>query len=632
MLKSGFFKVMKNIMIKSIGALALLSIIILACSNHGLNFNNSTYKTSSVDSYFGPDGYWRTKDFVARRNPDNTLSLYGANSLYGAYLAGRVAHMRQDFDAASEYYKIVGDKDSSNQLINRTIYVILSSLGQIDKAVPYAEKELKAGNESTLAPLILAIKDFNDGQYESAKKHIDSLTDKIHTSLIDPLFSAWIYAGLKDEAKAVALIDAITKDPALDTLKLFHKGMIYDYLGNPQQAALQFEDIIKKYPQNVTYRILEVITDFYVRNGDKDMARRISNHYNDRGLLAILLKDIERKIDAGNKNSKPVIDTPQKGLAEALFNIGTMFRSSPGGTEFAQIYIAASSFLNPQYEVSKIALANILEEVGLLKEANRYYEQIGRDSASYFIARIKMIENYNKLEDFAAAEKQLKLLLQDYPQNTQLLTDLGNINSDLKRDAQAIKLYKKALKSMKTIKSDSWPIYYALAVSYNRLNELQNADEALQKALELSNRDANVLNYLGYSWLDRNKNIEAAAEMILEAYQKYPYDGHILDSLGWLYYRIGDYKKAVAYLEQASALNPGNAIINEHLGDAYWFGGRRNEAVFQWKHALDLKEDSDYINRAVVTEKIESGTVENLPLTIENPQILEVLNSLNPDY
>ena len=619
---------MKDIMIKSVGALALCLLIVLACSRNGLGVKNLNGQPTLIQSFFGIDKF--RDDVNTKRNPDNTLSVSQTDSLYGAYLAGRVAHMRQDFSTAAEYYRIAGDKDSSNPNINRTIYVILSSLGQINEALPYARKEIENGNRASLAPLIVAIKEFNDGLYEDSLKSMADLKDNVHVNLVTPLFSAWAYAGLEDEQKAIASVDAVAKDPALNTLKLFHKGMIYDYLGNKQQAAVQYETIVKKYPKDVTYRILEVITDFYVRSGDKQMAHRISNHYNDNGLLSILLKDIDRKIEAGNKNSTPVINTPQKGLAEALFNIGTMFRTSPGGTEFAQIYIAASSFLNPDYEVSKIALANILEELNLLKEANHYYEQIDRNSASYFIARLKMIENYNKLEDYPKAEKQLRLLLRDYPDNTQLLTDLANINSTLKRDKEAISLYKKALNSMKTVKSDAWPIFYALAISYNRINEPQKAEEKLQKALELSNRDANVLNYLGYSWLDRNKNISTAAEMILEAYQKHPYDGHILDSLGWLYYRIGDYKKAVAYLEQASAINPGNAIINEHLGDAYWFRGRRNEDVFQWKHALDLKEDADFINRPAVTKKIEEGKVENIILKIDNPQILEVLDSLNP--
>ncbi|MBP5215513.1 MAG: hypothetical protein J6039_03035, partial [Alphaproteobacteria bacterium] len=274
---------MKDIMIKSVGALALCLLIVLACSRNGLGVKNLNGQPTLIQSFFGIDKF--RDDVNTKRNPDNTLSVSQTDSLYGAYLAGRVAHMRQDFSTAAEYYRIAGDKDSSNPNINRTIYVILSSLGQINEALPYARKEIENGNRASLAPLIVAIKEFNDGLYEDSLKSMADLKDNVHVNLVTPLFSAWAYAGLEDEQKAIASIDAVAKDPALNTLKLFHKGMIYDYLGNKQQAAVQFETIVKKYPKDVTYRILEVITDFYVRSGDKQMAHRISNHYNDNGLL-----------------------------------------------------------------------------------------------------------------------------------------------------------------------------------------------------------------------------------------------------------------------------------------------------------------------------------------------------------
>lgn len=618
---------MKNIMIKSVCAVSLLSLLIFACSQNLWQSSVSPQKKYAVE--FDKNGYWEDDKLVIHLNDDNTISYYGKKSLYGAYLAARVAHLRQDFTNAAEYYRIVGNIDDKNMQINRMVYVMLTSLGKIDEAVPYAQKEVSAGNNATIAPLIIAVNEFAEGNYTLARESMIKLDDKIHNTLITPLFAAWTYAGEYNEAKAIAEIDKIVKDPALATLKLFHKGMIYDYLGNKTKASEMFSAIVKEHPKDVTYRVLEVITDFYVRNGDKELARRISNQYNDNGLLAILLADIDKKIDAGSTKSKAVIDTPQKGLAEALFNVGTMFRASVGGNEFAQIYIAVSSYLNPQYEVSKIALANVLEEVGLLKEANRYYNKVGRDSGSYFIARMKMIENYNTMEDYDSAEQQLILLLQDYPNNTQLLSDLGNIYSNVNNDADAVKMYNKAIGTISNPGHDDWIIYYALAVSYDKLGEKNKSEEMLMQALTLSRRDVNVLNYLGYSWLERGKNIDEAVKMILEAYNRYPYDGHILDSVGWIYFRLGKYNRAIEFLEQAAAMIPGNAVVNEHLGDAYWFGGRRNEAVFQWKHALDLKEDSDIVDKDAVKAKIEEGFVDNIILHVKDIKLRELLDNMN---
>ncbi len=620
-------KVMKNIMIKSICAIAIISCAVLACSQNIFNFG---YKQYTIKPVFDKDGYWKTPDFIVKLNKDmKSVSLYSNNSLYGAYLAGRVAHLRQDFDTAAEYYKIVINKDKDNLDINRSIYIILTSLGQIDEASTFAQKEIDEGQKNTLAPLIVAIKNFADGNYAEVRKNIDMLDDPVYKTIINPLFYAWSYAGEKNEKDAIESIDKIIKDPALNSVKSFHKALIYDYLGNKEKANEMFSDIVMKTPQDVTYRILEIITDFYVRSGDKNMAKQISNKYNSDSTLAILLSDIDKRIDSGFSSSEAIINTPKKGLAEALFNIGTIFRVSQGGTEFAQIYISASSYLNPEYDVSKIALASIMEEVGLLKEANKYYSEIEKESGSYFIARIKMIENYNTLKEYEKAEENLKKLLKDYPNNFQLLSDLGHIASGMNKNKEAIKIYNKAISSLKNVNSNSWPIFYALAVSYDRIDQKDKAEENLQKALKLSNRNPNVLNYLGYTWLTNNKNTDEAINMIIEAYKQHPFEGHIIDSLGWVYFKIGEYDKSIEYLEQASDLNPGNAVISDHLGDAYWFGGRRNEAVFQWKHALVLKEDSESVDKKAIQAKIEDGIVKNNIIKINDMKVKEELSSLD---
>lgn len=616
----------KKFILKSV-VILVVSVIALACNRNFLKLGKHIENAETLQPEFDKDGYWRTQNFIVKKNDNDTFSYYGTNSLYGAYLAGRVAHLRQDFENAAEYYKIVIDKDTSNKTVNRTVYVILSSLGQIGKATPYALKEIENGHTESIAPLIVAIQKFTEEKYADSRKDMDMIKDKIHKTVIGPLFKAWAYAGEKNEKAAILQIDKISKDDALDTIKLFHKGLIYDYLGNSKKAQEMYEDIIKNHHTNVTYRLLEVITDFYVRQGDKETAKKIFGKYNDNGLLTILLERIDKHIETTHENSPAIINTPRKGLSEAMFNIGTIFRASVGGSEFAQVYLAASSYLNPDYDISKIALANILEENGLLKEANKYYEQIGKESGSYFIARAKMIENLNTLEEYAEAEKQIKILLQDYPDNTQLLSDLGNIYAFMEKHEQAIEYYQKAIKTVDENSADLWPVYYSMAVSYDKLNQKIKAEQNLQKALALSNQNPNVLNYLGYSWIEQGRNIDQAVKMILEAYDKYPYEGHIIDSMGWVYFRLGMYQKAVEFLEQAAALNPGNAVINDHLGDAYWFSGRKNEAVFQWNHALDLKEDAVSIDKKAIKDKIKNGHLANITYKLQNPELEKILHN-----
>lgn len=622
---------MKSIIIKLV-VIAFAGISVFLACNDKIGLPNSVKQISQAMPKFDENGYWRTENLLVKKNPDDSVSYYGTDSLYGNYLAGRIAHMRQDFINATEYYKLALEKDPDNNKLNRTIYVILTSLGQIDAAAPYAQKELQneetGGKKELLAPLVVAIKTFNNGQYADARETIINAGDTVYTKFIRPLFVAWTYAGEYNEKQAITELAKIPHDPQLDVIRIFHAAMICDYLGNKQKAAEYYNYIIQNHPQDVTYRVLEIITDFYVRTGNKEMAVKLSGRYRDNGLLAVLLKDIDTKIENTTPASPAIIDTPQKGLAEALFNLGAIFRATPNGIEIAQFYIAASSYLNPNYEISKIALANVLEELGLLHEANRYYEQINKDSGSYFIARIKMIENFNSLKEFAAAKEHLQTLLKEYPDNTQLLTDLGSIYANMNQDEEAVRIYNQALASIKNGQTETWPIYYAAAISYDRLNQKDKAEEFLLKAKELSNNNPNVLNYLGYTWLTQNKNIDEAVQMIFEAYKQYPFESHIIDSLGWTFFRLGNYSKAIEFLEYASSLNSGNAVISDHLGDAYWLGGRKNEAVFQWKHALVLKEDADSINKDKIQQKIDGNGVDNPLIWLKNKSLEDLLNTL----
>jgi tetratricopeptide (TPR) repeat protein len=136
------------------------------------------------------------------------------------------------------------------------------------------------------------------------------------------------------------------------------------------------------------------------------------------------------------------------------------------------------------------------------------------------------------------------------------------------------------------------------------------------------------LNYLGYSWLKYDINADKATQMIVEAYEKNPNDGVIMDSLGWVYFKTGDYDKAINYLEKASELNPQNAVITDHLGDAYWFGGRKNEAVFQWKRALKQEDSENELNPTTVKNKIRNGLKKNSILTLKDEQISQSLQQL----
>jgi Flp pilus assembly protein TadD len=278
--------------------------------------------------------------------------------------------------------------------------------------------------------------------------------------------------------------------------------------------------------------------------------------------------------------------------------------------------------------VAKIAMADIYEEKLMLKDANRYYDSISRKSELYYPAQMRKASNLVEEKQYDEAVSVLKKLNKNNSKNFQLLFNLGDALRVSNNHQEAIRYYKEAIDSIFYETEKHWPVYYSLAISYDKSNQWIDAEKSLRKALELSGRHPQVLNYLGYSLLKYNINTENAASMILEAYEKEPNDSVIMDSLGWVYFKTGDYQNAILYLEKASELNPQNAIISDHLGDAYWLGGRKNEARFLWQRALHQEDEAEELDIKDVKYKIENGLKHVDAITLKDKKIYEALKQL----
>ena len=152
-----------------------------------------------------------------------------------------------------------------------------------------------------------------------------------------------------------------------------------------------------------------------------------------------------------------------------------------------------------------------------------------------------------------------------------------------------------------------WTLFYSRGAAYERNQQWDLAEQDLLQALILSPDQPLTLNYLGYSWIERGKNVLKAKEMLEKAALLAPREGFVMDSLGWAYYLLEDYDHAVIVLERAVDLDPGSAVINDHLGDAYWRVGRKREARFQWSKSLALNDDFPENGRDRVKMKLEKG-------------------------
>ncbi len=550
---------------------------------------------------------------------------------YGAYVAGRVAHLRKDFNSAADYYIQALKSDPNNPELIGRVYLILASKGRIDEAAKYAKLSIQHGDKNNFTYIIIAIDHMKKGNYAEARKIMSGINGVIYKDFITPLMTAWTYVGENQKEKALQALEVLKKEPSFKALYNFQAGMINDYFDDTVAAQKNYEVIVNEEQLEMSFRALQVITNFYIRTNQKEKAVALVEKYQNERSLADMMRQLQKNVaKAESDKTKKIIDDANKGNAEALFSIAATLRQGVAGMDLAHMFISLSIYENQDYDLAKLLLADILENREMYDEANEAYDEINKNSEAYYTAQMKKANNLMLTENYKAAELLLKSLSLE-TNSYQLFLDLGDVLRVRNKQGEAIEYYKKAIKKLSDIQNQHWILFYALGISYEQEGEWEEAENNFKKALELSQNHYLVLNYLGYSWIKQGKNVDEAFSMIVDAYNQAPNDGNIADSLGWALYRLGLYDKAVIYMERASELEPANAVISDHLGDAYWYGGRKNEAAFQWNHALIMKDPQGELNKKEIKEKIARNFVKNEPLEFDKILVYEKIAGITKD-
>ena len=252
-----------------------------------------------------------------------------------------------------------------------------------------------------------------------------------------------------------------------------------------------------------------------------------------------------------------------------------------------------------------LSLGDLYEQVKKPDLAIKAYERIPASSVLARNAQIQMAVDLDALERTEEAKKLLERVIAERPRDTEAIVELGNIQRARKNFADCAETYGKAIDTVPNPEKANWVMFYFRGICYERSHQWPSAEADMKKALSLYTDQPLVLNYLGYSWVDQGVHMDEGMDMIRRAVEQRPDDGYIVDSLGWAYYRIGNYDEAVKNLERAVELKPEDPTINDHLGDAYWRIGRTLEAHFQWSHAKDLNPDPEELPK--IEAKLKEG-------------------------
>jgi Flp pilus assembly protein TadD len=279
------------------------------------------------------------------------------------------------------------------------------------------------------------------------------------------------------------------------------------------------------------------------------------------------------------------------------------------------IYLRLATWIQPNHAPAQVAIAETYERIRQLESAVSAYEKVPLDSPLRISADIQRgldLDQLGKSDEAIVLLKETDKKLTDH---TEPLIALGNIYRSKKAFAEAADAYSGAIKGLGTPNQGHWGLFYSRGIAFERLKRWPEAEADFRKALELAPDQPLVLNYLGYSWIERGTNLDEAFRMLRRAVEQSPTDGYIVDSLGWAFYRLGQYDNALQLMERAVQLKAADATVNDHLGDVYWHLGRKLEAKFQWNHARDLIPEPDDLPK--ILDKIENGLKED-PATMGN--------------
>ena len=520
----------------------------------------------------------------------------------GSFLAGQFALEGLNTSLASSSLMEAAQAQWDNPEVVGRGFAALVADGRVDESLPVARHLLELEPDNILAKLVIATAALKERRYASVVTTLRGLGLSDFVDIAATIIQAWARVGQNDLNRAFAEMDDMSNG-SIDGFLVFHKALMADLAGSP--AAV---DLARSAYENDPF--LGRIVEFYVRvlanSGRRDQALDILDKFSAEGLVHPTVDRVRAIIEAGQVPGK-YAGSINAGAAELFQGIGVAL-GRDGSGDIALIFLRLGLYLDPSADATSLTVAQLFESAERYDAANQIYRSIQKDSPFHGEALVRTAENFDAMGDRPEAIRRLRNLVTIDPTNLVAITSLGNMLRLDEQFSEAAKVYTRAVKLVGGEHPRDWRYYYLRGIAYERSDLWDLAETDFLKALDLNPNQPQVLNYLGYSWVDKGIHLQRALGMIEQAVRSNPQDGYIVDSLGWAMFRLNQFDDAVRILERAVQLNPNDPEINDHLGDAYWRVGRKTEARFQWNIASSVDEVGIVVQRVI--PKLENGLPE----------------------
>lgn len=551
-----------------------------------------------------------------------------AQSFSGAYLAGSYA-ADQGSPAAGSYFRRALSFRPGDKIARRELLLSLIENGDLAAAAPLAET-MRQDADATVKPivrLILAANAFKKQNYADVRAAIAEAGSK-NESLLWVFLTSWADFGSGRKSRALHNLQQARLSEWYGFLCVYNTALMQDLSNNAKQAAAAYENALNyrqmaQIAPEAYEHLLRAYAGFTRRTDGKQAALKLLA----RGqaplaapspLLAALKRDLEQ-----GKTPPRLVKTPAEGAAEFAYDVGSAFLRA-GEDLYADIYLQTALFLRPKDDSALFRLGILAAKDRQRQRAEVLFAQIPPGSPYFDDMEVLVAlgisqnaaETGKPASGQSSAAAALEKMIARAPDKAALQNILANIYLQNGNYPAAIALLDSMLSKTAAPGKQEWSLYFQRGIAYERDKNWDKAEADFREALRLNPKNADILNYYGYSLADRGLKLETGLNMVRQAAELRPEDGAVADSLGWAYYQLGRYNEAVAALEKAVRLEPGESSINSHLGDAYWQIGRKRDAVFQWNHALAFKPDTE-AEAAAIKEKLLRGLPDKQPAAAE---------------
>ena len=541
------------------------------------------------------------------------LDLAEGPSPTGSYLAGQEAMGELSTPDAAQYFSEAAAEEWGNPLVIHAAFVAFAANGEIERSADTARRMLELEPTNQLAQLVIATEALKNRRYAAAIRDLDKLGADSFEGITGSILRAWALIGDGRYDEAMSSLDKVAEG-GLEEFLVFHRAIMAEVAGDTAAAEDYISQAIETDPYTAD------IVDAYGRilggAGRFDEALDAIVAFEAQGLSHPVVTALKEQL-ANKQRPAMFVDSVQSGAAQMFHSVGLAF-AREGTRDISLVLERLAQYLDPRNDTIPIVIGQLYDGAGQHEIANALYDALPTSSLLKPMATVRVADNLDAMGDRAEAIRRLSNIVATNPDDIDAISVLGDLLRADKQYTASADAYTKALTVTGGKSPGDWRFYYVRGIAYERSDQFPLAEKDFLRALELNPDQPQVLNYLGYSWVDKGMNLDRALEMIEKAIEGSPNDGYIIDSLGWAYYRLGRFDEAVQKLEEAALLRPADPEINDHLGDAYWRVGRKLEATFQWKLAYAMDTEGN------VKERIEpklKGGLDAAPVTEDSAPV-----------